>query len=181
MNQVEVTYFIVFAIIILLSPFFPTPLLLLLDSIVARIAAILLLLYLISMGPTVGIMGLMAFSLLYLERNRRKVKIAAKKIDLMDFSEHATVKQASTPQRTVPVNEFDTPVHTETSAIPQDDTCDITNFEPVAPTINEKAVLATIYPLNKGAPESGSASDELFEKLGFGHVDGVETMGDSSV
>jgi hypothetical protein len=33
--------------------------------------------------------------------------------------------------------------------------------------------------LNKGAPESGSASDELFEQLGFGHVDGVETMGDS--
>ena len=180
MNQVEVTYFIVFAIIILLSPFFPTPLLLLLDSIVARIAAILLLLYLIIMGPTVGIMGLMAFSLLYLERNRRKVQIAAKKIDLMDFSrsENATVEQESKPQRTVPVNEFDKPVHTETSAIPED-TCDITNFEPVAPTINEKAVLATIYPLNKGAPESGSASDELFEKLGFGHVDGVVTMGDS--
>jgi hypothetical protein len=181
MNQVEVTYFIVFAIIILLSPFFPTHLLLLLDSIVARIAAILLLLYLIRIGPTVGIMGLMAFSLLYLERNRRKVKNAAKMIDLMDFSkpDHATVEEAGKPQRTVPVNEFDKPIHTETSAIPQDDTCDITNFEPVAPTINEKGVLATIYPLNKGAPESGSASDELFEQLGFGHVDGVETMGDS--
>ena len=179
MNQVEVTYFIVFAIIILLSPFFPTHLLLLLDSIVARIAAILLLLYLIRIGPTVGIMGLMAFSLLYLERNRRKVRNAANKIDLMDFSKHATVEEEGKPQRTVPVNEFDKPIHTETSSIPQDDTCDITNFEPVAPTINEKAVLATIYPLNKGAPESGSASDELFEQLGFGHVHGVETMGDS--
>jgi hypothetical protein len=181
MNQVEVTYFIVFAIIILLCPFFPTQLLLLLDSIVARIAAILLLLYLISIGPTVGIMGLMAFSLLYLERNRRKVKSAAKKIDLMDFSrpQQATVEEEGKPQRTVPVNEFDKPIHTETSAIPQDDTCDITNFEPVAPTINEKAVLSTIYPLNKGAPESGSASDKLFEHLGFGHVDGVETVGNS--
>ena len=182
MNQVEVTYFILFAVIILLCPFLPTSLLLLLDNIVARIAAILVLLYLMNIGPTVGIMGLMAFSLLYLERNRRKIKIAAKKLDEMDFyqSRPATVEEASQPQKTVPVNEFDKPDHTETSNIPQDDTCDITNFEPVAPTINEKEVLASIYPLQRGAPESGSASDDFFEKLGFGHVEGVQTMGDSA-
>lgn len=182
MNQVEVTYFILFAIIILLCPFFPTTLLLLLDNIVVRIAAILLLLYLVNIGPTVGIMGLMAFALLYLERNRRKVKIAAKKLDEMDFyqSRPATVQEASEPQKTVPVNEFDKPVHTETPNMPEDNTCDITNFEPVAPTINQKEVLASIYPLERGAPESGSASDEFFEQLGFGHVDGVQTMGDSA-
>lgn len=182
MNQVEVTYFILFAVIILLCPFFPTAILLLLDNIIVRVAAILILLYLVGIAPTVGIMGLMAFSLLYLERNRRKVKIATKKLDMMDFyqSRPATVKEASEPQKTVPVNEFDKPVHTETSAIPQDDTCDITNFEPVAPTINQKEVLASIYPLNRGEPESGTASDDFFEKLGFGHVNGVETMGDSS-
>jgi len=182
MNQVEVTYFIVFAIIILLCPFFPTGLLLLLDNIVVRVSAILLLLYFMGIGPTVGIFALIAFSLLYLERNRRKVKIAAKKLDEMDFysSRPATVQEASEPQKTVPVNEFDKPVPTETPNIPQDDTCDITNFEPVAPTINEKEVLASIYPLNRGQPESGSAADELFEQLGYGHVDGVRTMGDSS-
>jgi len=182
MNQVEVTYFILFAVIILLCPFFPTALLLVLDNIVVRIAAILVLLYLINIGPTVGIMGLMAFALLYLERNRRKVKIAAKKLDEMDFyqSRPATVQEASQPQKTVPVNEFDRPNHTETPNMPQDDTCDITNFEPVAPTINEKEVLASIYPLERDAPESGSASDHFFEKLGFGHVEGVTTVGDSS-
>jgi len=182
MNQVEVTYFIIFAVIILLCPFFPTTILLLLDNIVVRIAAILVLLYLINIGPTVGIMGLMAFSLLYLERNRRKVKLAAKKLDEMDFyqSRPATVQEANKPQQTVPVNEFDKPIPTETPNIPQDDTCDITNFEPVAPTINEKEVLASIYPLERGAPESGSASDDFFEQLGFGHVNGVETMGDSA-
>jgi hypothetical protein len=181
MNQVEVTYFILFAVIILLCPFLPTALLLLLDNIVVRIAAILILLYLVNIGPTVGIMGLMAFSLLYLERNRRKVQIAAKKLDEMDFYESrpATVQEASEPQKTVPVNEFDKPVHTETPNMPEDNTCDITNFEPVAPTINEKEVLASIYPLQRGEPESGSASDGFFEKLGFGHVRGVETMGDS--
>jgi hypothetical protein len=182
MNQVEVTYFILFAIIILLCPFFPTPLLLLLDNIVVRVAAILLLLYLVNIGPTVGIMGLMAFALLYLERNRRKVQLVTKKLDMMDFydSRPATVKEASEPQKTVPVNEFDKPVHTETPNMPEDNTCDITNFEPVAPTINEKEVLASIYPLQRGAPESGSASDDFFEKLGFGHVEGVQTMGDSA-
>lgn len=183
MNQVEVPYFILFAVIILLCPFLPTALLLLLDNIVVRIAAILVLLYLISISPTVGIMGLMAFALLYLERNRRKVKIAAKKLDEMDFyqSRPATVEEASQPQKTVPVNEFDKPDHTETpNMVPEDDTCDITNFEPVAPTINEKEVLASIYPLQRGAPESGSGSDNFFEKLGFGHVRGVQTMGDSA-
>ena len=59
------------------------------------------------------------------------------------------------------------------------DTCDSGNFEPVAPTINEKAVLSTIYPLNKSGPESGTAADQLFEKMGFGHIRGVETIGDS--
>lgn len=182
MNQVEVTYFIIFAVIILLCPFFPTSILLLLDNIVVRIAAILALLYLINIGPTVGIMGLMAFSLLYLERNRRKVKLAAKKLDEMDFyqSRPATVQEASRPQQTVPVNEFDKPIPIETPNIPEDNTCDITNFEPVAPTINEKEVLASIYPLERGEPESGSASDNFFEQLGFGHVNGVETMGDSA-
>ena len=40
-------------------------------------------------------------------------------------------------------------------------------FEPVAPTINEKNVLATIYPLENS---SGSGSNKLYEELGFGHV-----------
>jgi hypothetical protein len=181
MLQVEVIYFIVGAIIILGTPFVPTDLLLLLDNIVARAAAIFLLLYLITVGPAVSIIALMALCLLYMERNRRKVSIAARKIDKMDYSlpEYATVEEAGRPQKTVPVNEFDKPNPTQTRAIPQEEPCDITNFEPVAPTINEKSVLSSIYPLNKDAPESGSAADELFEKLGFGHVMGVETMGDN--
>jgi hypothetical protein len=181
MLQVEAIYFIVGTIIILGTPFVPTELLLLLDSIVARAAAVILLLYLITVGPTISIIALMALCLLYVERNRRKVAVAARKIDKMDFSlpKYATVEEGGRPQKTVPVNEFDKPIPTQTDAIPQEEPCDITNFEPVAPTMNEKSVLASIYPLNKSAPESGSAADELFESLGFGHVMGVETMGDN--
>jgi hypothetical protein len=136
----------------------------------------LALLYLISIGPTAGIFGLMAIAALFLERNRRKVIVAAKKIDEMDINmpKQATVEEASKPQATVPVNKFDEPSEEETFFMPSD-TCDTDNFEPVAPSINQKAVLSSIYPL--GDPESGTGADELYEQLGFGHINGVETIG----
>jgi hypothetical protein len=180
MYRSELTYFVVLTVIILFSQFLPTGLLLALDNFIVRIAIVMLLLYLISLGPTAGIMGLVAVASMYLERNRRKVVVAAKKIDLMDWErpEYATVEEASKPQTTVPVNEFDKPDEEEYDFLPHE-TCDSGNFEPVAPSINEKAVLSTIYPLNKDGPESGTGSDELFEQLGFGHIKGLETVGDA--
>jgi hypothetical protein len=180
MYQSELIYFIVLTVIILFSQFLPTNLLLLFDNFIIRIGVVLMLLYLISLGPTAGILGLMTIAVIYLERNRRKVSVAAKKLNLMDWtrSENATVKEASEPQKTVPVPEFDEPKDEEFDYMPHD-TCKSDNFEPVAPSINEKAVLSTIYPLNKQGPESGSAANKLFEQLGFGHIRGVETVGDS--
>ena len=179
MYRTELAYFIVLTVIILFTQFLPTGLLLLLDNFLIRILVVLLLLYLISLGPTAGILGLMAIATMYLERNKRKVVVAAKKLDEMDWNlpKQATVKEASKPQTTVPVNEFDKPNEEESDFFPVE-TCDSGNFEPVAPTINEKAVLSTIYPLHKTGPEAGDGSDELYEKLGFGHIPGVETVGD---
>jgi hypothetical protein len=179
MYRSELTYFIVLSLIIILTPLLPTSLLLLLDSVIIRIGVVLLLLYLISMGPTAGIFGLMAVCVVYLERNRRKVSLAKQKLDKMDFSKpnQATVEEASTPQKTVPVRSFDQPDNNETDFLPIEEPCDITMFEPVAPSINEKTVLSTVYPL--GNNESGSGSNDLYEKLGFGHINGVETMGDA--
>ena len=180
MYRTELTYFIVLTVIILFSQFLPTDLLLLLDNFVVRILVVLALLYLISLGPTAGILGLLAIATMYLERNKRKVVVAAKKLDAMDWTrpEQATVEEASKPQTTVPVNEFDKPEEDESDFFPHE-TCDSDNFEPVAPTINEKAVLSTICPLNKYGPEAGDGSDQLYEKLGFGHIKGVETVGDA--
>ena len=176
MYRTELTYFIVLTVIILFSQFLPTSLLLLLDNVLVRILVVLTLLYLISLGPTAGILGLMAIAVMYLERNKRKVVVAAKKLDLMDWRrpEQATVEEAAKPQTTVPVNEFDKKTDEESYYIP-DKTCDITDFEPVGPSINEKAVLSTIYPLNN--LKSGTGSDQLYEELGFGHIEGVETVG----
>jgi len=181
MDQTELIYFVVLTFIILFAPFFPTGILLLLDHILFRLAAVVLLLYLISIGPTAGIFGLMVVCVLYLERNRRKVAAAVNKLDRMDVHRpaQATVEEAGTPQKTVPVNSFASPDNDESSYVPDDNSCVDTNFEPIAPTINQKAVLSTIYPLSADAPESGTAATDLYEKLGFGHVDGMNTMENS--
>lgn len=181
MYRTELLYFIVLTVIILFSQFLPTGLLMVLDNVVVRVAIVAILLYLISQGPTAGIFGLLAVSIMFLERNRRKVAVATKKIDLMDFDrpEQATVEEEAQPQKTVPVNEFDTPEDKETDFLPHS-TCKSGEFEPVAPTINQKAVLSTIYPLNKSGPESGTASDELYEALGFGHIQGIKTIDNNS-
>jgi len=178
MYRTELTYFIVLTVIILFSQFLPTGLLLLLDNFLIRILVVLLLLYLITLGPTAGVLGLMAIAVMYLERNRRKVVVAAKKLDLMDWQkpEYATVEEAAKPQTTVPVNEFDKKTDEESYYIP-DKTCDITDFEPVGPSINEKTVLSTIYPLSGQSAEAGDGSNNLYEDLGFGHIEGVETVG----
>jgi hypothetical protein len=178
MYQHELVYFIVLATVILFSQFLPTDLLLLLDNIVIRIIIVVFMLYLISIGPTAGIFGLMTVALLYLERNRRKVLVASKKIDLLDINQpkQATVKEASEPQKTVPVNEFDEPNREESDYIPIE-SCETDNFEPVAPTINEKAVMSSSYPLPDSDNESASAVGKLYENLGFGHIKGLTTLG----
>jgi hypothetical protein len=180
MFQTELSYFIVLSLVILFSQFVPTDVLMPLDSIIVRIGIVISLLFLISLGPTAGIIGLVAIASLYLERNRRKVSVAIQKLDQMDIHRpnQATVEEASQPQKTVPVNEFSVPTPEETDYF-STETCDSGQFEPIAPSINEKEVLATIYPLQKHGPEAGTGSNSLFEKLGFGHIPGLETVGDS--
>jgi len=159
MYRTELVYFVIFTVIVLFSQFLPTWLLLSLDNFIIRILIVMLLLYLINVGPTAGIMGLVAISSIYLERNRRKVTVAAQKIDAMDFPKHATVKDAFKPQTTVHVNEFDKPNEKETDYMPHKASDE---FEPVSYTINEKTALKSMYPLKN--------PDELYEKLGFGHI-----------
>jgi hypothetical protein len=182
MFRTELPYFVVLTLVILFTPFIPSGVLLVLDNLIVRVVIVIGLLFLISIGPTAGIIGLMAIAVMYLERNRHKVVVAAKKLDDMDFinqPKQATVEEASKPQTTVPVNEFDKPAKTEADFFSHEG-CDSGDFEAVAPTINEKEVLSTVYPLHKTGPEAGSAANNLFERLGFGHIPGVETIGDSN-
>ena len=175
----EIQYFVVLTALVLLAPFLPSGLLILLDNLIVRLGMIAALLYCIHIGPTVGIFGLIAISALYLERNRRKVGLALEKLDAMEVpnAPQATVKEASTPQKTVPVRQFDIPAPTESVYVPEDNGYNQDdNFEAIAPSINQKAVLSTIYPLS--STSSGSGAQHLFEKMGVGHLDGVETLGE---
>ena len=176
----ELFYFIVLTITIVVIPFLPTNLLLLLDNLVIRIVIVIALIYTVHVGPTVGIFGLIMICLLYLERNHRKVSHAIKKLDEMDVHApvQATVKQMGEAQQTVPVHAFDTPADTESDFMAHDDQADSV-FEPVDASINQKSVLSSIYPLKKNDFELKSSADELFEQMGFGHVSNVVTVGEN--
>lgn len=191
MRPVELPVFFVLVILLLSAPYLPSPVLLLLDGLVARITIVILLLYLISQGPTVGIFGFVAFAVLLMERNRRKVKRALTKWDALDVHApvQATVEEASTPQKTVPVAPFDVPRGEESDYLPAfgaDEPMDITDFdsdplgsssfEPVDASINEKVVLASAYPVSHQAVSSRASMESIYEQLGVGHVRGVETV-----
>lgn len=171
MFRSEILYVVLLAFVVLGAPYLPTMPLMLLDHLVIRLAAVMVLLFLIRMGPTAGIFGLIAIAVLYMERNRRKVDHALAKLDAMDpeTPQPAKLEEALAPQTTVPVKPFDTPDEEEFSFVPKDihdDTCSDMNFEPVAPSINEKAVLSSAYP-SRG---SASAAADFYEELGVGHV-----------
>lgn len=168
MYPAELVYIIICTILILVSSFLPTELLLLLDNIIVRIALVFLLLYVVRVGSTAAIIVFMTVAILYLERNRRKVSIARKKLDAMEVPKYASVHEAY--KKTVPVDvpEFDMAEPKEIDFLPHE-TGENQDFEPVDVTINQKSVLSTIYPLDERA-------DELYEKMGFGHVDAVETL-----
>ena len=168
MYPIELVYFAVCTIIIILSSFLPTNLLLLLDNIIVRIAFIALLIHTMQVGPTAGIIVFMTIAILYLERNRRKVSNALKKLDDMEVPKYATVEEAYKKTAPVDVPAFDVATPEEIEFLPHD-THVLDSFEPVDVSINQKAVLSTIYPL-------AERTDELYEKMGFGHVDTVETV-----
>ncbi len=181
MYRSELPYFITFAVIILITPFLPSSILLMFDLLLIRITVVLLLLYLIRIGPTAGLFGLFAVGVIYLERNRRKALSAKSKLDMMDINTppQMSVSQESKPQQTVPVLPFNIPLRDdEMPFMPSDDT-GTDMFEPVAESINMKNALHASYPSN-GYHSGEGASHELenlYESHGLGHLSGVETIG----
>lgn len=170
----DYTYFIFLSTVILLSPLLPTKSLLLLDTLPVRVFIAFVLLFLMSLSPFIGIFGFIAMGVLYVERNRRKVAYAIKKLDQMDVHapKQATIVEASTPQKTVPVPSFDEPDEEEISFLPKEEGFNDLHFD-TASSINEKSTLSSIYPLEEN-------TTNFYEKMGVGHVPGVETSGNSS-
>lgn len=170
---------LIFLVILMGStPFLPTSLLLTMDWLIVRVLSVIALLSLVSVGPFVGIIGFVAIALLYIERNRRKIQQGLKRWEELDTTprNYATIEEASEPQKTVAVVPFDQPREIETEYAPDDDTMDISVFEPVAPTLNERAVLSSSYPVGHRSSTSTASMESIYEQMGVGHVRGVETV-----
>lgn len=179
MRQAEIPSFILLILLIAVAPFLPTRPLLILDWLVVRILAVLLLLYAVSLGPIIAVFGFMALAILYMERNRRKIQNGLQKWDAMDTANTklATVEEAHRAQTTVRVAPFDIPDEAETDYAPQEEPMDISVFEPVAPSQNEKVVLSTSYPVGHQSSSSTTSMNSIYEQLGVGHLRQVETVG----
>jgi hypothetical protein len=159
---------IVCIIIILGTPMIPTFFLLLLDQLLIRIGCLVALLYTTQrLGPTIGIIMFVTIASLYVERNRRKVGEALKKLDAMEVPKHASVTEAYKKTMPVDVPTFDDPGAKSIDFMPHN-TRNSDEFEPIDVSINQKTVLRSIYP--------SDGQTELYERMGFGHVDGVETF-----
>lgn len=186
MRQAEFPLFIALILVIVGTPFLPTGLLLALDWLVLRVAAVVFLLYVVSLGPITAVFGFVALALLYMERNRRKVQGGLTKWNALDAEtpQLASVQEAHAAQKTVRVAPFDTPKETETEYGPvdEDEPMDISvfetesPFEPVAPSLNEKVVMASAYPVSQQASTSTVSLGSIYEQLGFGHLRQVETV-----
>lgn len=162
LKQNELTYILVLAGIILLAPSLPTNLLMILDTLIFRLASILLILYAINLGPHIGLMTLLVVGLLYLERNRRKIQIAASRINKMDNNDgiapYATVEQASKPQNTVPVRDFNEPEDLSLHFLPNDHMGSDEFHSVGGESLNDKIALASA-PLGEDAAS-------MFEDIG---------------
>jgi hypothetical protein len=145
LKQNELTWVLVFAGVALIAPVLPTKVLMLLDNIIFRLVAVLLILYSVSLNSQIGLMALLVVGLLYLERNRRKIQIAAARINLMDNNDgiapQATVEQAAKAQTTVPVRNFDEPEDLSLHFLPGDH-MGSDEFHPVGgESLNDKIAL----------------------------------------
>lgn len=181
MRQAEIPLFLLQVLIAVVTPFLPTSILLLLDVLLVRIGLAVLLLYFTAVGPVATVFGFVAIALLFMERNRRKVQGGLKRWEEMEaISGKATgapVEEAHRAQTTVRVAPMDTPRGEETAYSPMEgeatgpeEPLDVSVFEPVAPTQNEKVVLASAYPVSHRSASSTASMESIYEQLGVGHV-----------
>ncbi len=186
MRQAEIPLFLFQVLLVVITPFLPTGILLLLDVLLVRIVLAILLLYVTSVGPVATVFGFVAIALLFMERNRRKVQGGLRRWEEMDAvagkATGAPVEEAHRPQTTVRVAPMLTPHGEETEYSPMEgeatgpeEPLDVSLFEPVAPTQNEKVVLASGYPVSHRSASSTASMESIYEQLGVGHVSGVSS------
>jgi hypothetical protein len=121
-------------------PFLPDTMFTLLDNVIGVLVLLLAVLLSLPYGTVPGVLTLLAVSLTFVERNRRKV--ATK---LLTDGQPSLEKQLapSPPMSDSEVHpQYENPEVDETNFYPEQDQTD--SFEPVASSINEKSAIPTI-------------------------------------
>ena len=121
-------------------PFLPDAMFTLLDNVIGVLILLLAVLLSLPYGTLPGVLTLLAVSLTFVERNRRKV--ATK---LLTDGQPSLEKQLapSPPMSELEVHpQYENPEVDETNFYPDQDQTD--SFEPVASSINEKSAIPTI-------------------------------------
>jgi len=156
------------AAVVLFVPMLPENILAVFDLFVVRILVVLGLLWAVTQSPVVGVLGLLVVGVLYLERNRRKVAMAASRFVQMTSQmeakeENATVEEEGVPQKTVFVREFDVPEDRTMYYMPKTScVADSNEFmpPPAGESLNTKIALPSI--------PVGAQSAGLYQQAGFG-------------
>lgn len=125
--------------IIVSIPLLSSDILMIFDNIYIRISLLILLIICAYKMQNVSLLLLMAIGILYIERNRRKIR----NINKTDISsKYMSVEEEKLPQKTVPVVPIDDSDDVESWFVPTDDQID--DFVPVAESINQKTIFDSV-------------------------------------
>ena len=124
----------------LFLPNYPNSLFELLDSLIGVFFLLLVVLLVLPQGVIPGVVVMLAVALTFVERNRRKINHKIVMADSPDLKQQLAPAPPMSPLEVHPAYEY--AEHDETTFYPEEQQNDI--FEPVAPSINEKAPIPVI-------------------------------------
>lgn len=137
-------------------PFLPSQVLMLTDLLLVRLVLLAAFVAAMQVSPIAGILALAVIALLFIERNKRKMKYLQQAMQL-STPESPAIESIQTPETAPPQPEFETPSTNTIYFAPQEETGE-NIFKPVDKTINQKQVLPT-----QSTDGSQKVVNQLFE------------------
>lgn len=124
----------------LFLPSYPDTLFVLLDSLIGVFLLLLVVLLVLPQGVIPGVLVMFAVALTFVERNRRKINHKIVMTDYPTLKQQLAPSPPMSPLEVHPAYEY--AEHDETTFYPEEQQND--SFEPVAPSIDEKAPIPVI-------------------------------------
>jgi len=141
-----------------LVPYLPVHVLILTDLFLVRLLLLLALVLVAYMNPLLAIAGFVLFALLFIERNKAKIRMLSSTLAASpEGTPSEAVASIETPATAPEQPPFDIPEETSVPYMPSSDSGD-NSFHPVAPSLNHKQPLPT-----ETVDGSDKAIHQLFE------------------